>query len=141
MKLSSESGFTLVEVLMAITIFAIGILAIINMQLMSTWANARARGMTEGIVFAQNQVERLSALNYSSDELKDADGDGAAGMEHRTQATADGSDLSNPRYQLFWNVRDDYPFIGTKTVRVFVVWNDQQQTKWFSLDMTKADGA
>lgn len=141
MKLQTDQGFTLVEVLAAMAIFAIGILAIINMQIVSTWTNARARGMTEGIVVAQSTVERLSGLSYTSAELADTDGDGSGGLDDRTQANADNSDLSNPTYQVFWNVRDDYPFAGTKTVRVYVVWTDHDQSKWFSVDMTKSDGA
>jgi len=152
MRYDTEKGFTLIEVLMSITIFAIGVLAIVNMQIMSTWTNARARGMTEGIVIAQNEVERLSALNYSNAELADTDGDGDTGLNDRVMfgsvwtgspsgnQNPDGQNLSNPLYQVFWNVRDDHPFTGIKTIRVFVVW-DSTQPKWFSMDMTKADGA
>jgi len=135
MERNNDSGFTLVEVMISMAIFAIGVLAIINMQIMSTWTNARARGITDGVVVAQNLMERLSSLSTGSADLQDTNLDGAAGLDNRTAASADHSDLTNVDYQLFWNVQDDFPFPDTKFIRVYVVWDDREQTKWFSLDM------
>ena len=52
-----ERGFTLVEVLVAMVIFAIGILAVINMQYVSSRTNLKSRLITEAAVVAQGKVE------------------------------------------------------------------------------------
>ncbi len=143
----NEKGFTLIEVLVSMAIFAFGILAIINMQLLSAAINVKSRGMTEGIVAAQNKIEELSSLPFNDAELADTDTNGAAGLDvfPPTDAAADNADhtdvATNPRYTLFWNVEENKPFTGTKTVRVIVRWNEKGIFQNFSIDMVKSDGA
>jgi prepilin-type N-terminal cleavage/methylation domain-containing protein len=148
----NEQGFTLVEVLISLAIFAFGILAVINMQLLSTSINVKSRGMTEGIVTAQNKIEELSALPYTDALLTDrttganVGGIGAAGLDDfpATDAdvdNADHSDFTAPRYSIFWNVEDDTPFTDTKTIRVIVRWVDKGVFQNFSIDMVKSNGA
>ena len=153
MKMShKDRGFTLIEVLVSMTIFMFGILAIINMQVISTATNTKSRGMTEGIVVAQNKIEELSALPYTNVDLTDrttganVGGAGAAGLNDfpRTDAdvnNADRSDLTDPRYAIFWNIEDNMPFNETKRVRVIVRWVDRGIFQNFSIDMIKSDGA
>jgi type IV pilus assembly protein PilV len=62
-------GFTLIEVLIVMTIFSIGILAVAAMQMTSTKGNASARRMTEAIAFAENHVENLMRLPYGHADL------------------------------------------------------------------------
>ena len=142
-----EQGFTLVEVLISMAIFAFGILAVINMQLLSASINVKSRGMTEGIVVAQNKIEELQSLPFDDAELADTDTNGALGLDvfPPTDGDADNADHTepgtNPRYTLFWNVEDNMPFNGTKTVRVIVRWNEKGVFQNFSIDMVKSDGA
>ncbi len=126
MRNCSEKGFTLIEVLISVAIFSFGVLAIINMQLLSTSINIKARGMTEGVIAAQNLIEDLSLLPYDDPLL-------TANENH--------SDLTDPRYSLFWNVVDDVPFEGTKTIRVVVRWDEKGVTSNFEIQMMKANGA
>ena len=58
-------GYTLIEVLIAIAIFSIGILGVTNMQLRSTSGNTNARIGTEASVWAQDTVETLMLLPYT----------------------------------------------------------------------------
>jgi len=58
-------GFTLIEVLIAVAIFSIGILAVGTMQLRSTGGNTNARIGTEASVWAQDRVETLMLLPYT----------------------------------------------------------------------------
>ncbi|MBE0501457.1 MAG: prepilin-type N-terminal cleavage/methylation domain-containing protein [Desulfuromonadales bacterium] len=121
MRNCSEKGFTLVEVLVSMTIFSFGILAVINMQLLSASINIKARGMTEGVIAAQNKIEELSTLDYGHDDLK-------AGVAH---ADSDG------RYTLSWTVVDDEPMVNSKTIRVVVSWDLKGVTSNFELQMMK----
>lgn len=145
MVLRNENGFTLSEVLVAMVVFLFGILAVLNMQLVSTATNVKSRGMTEGIIVAQNKIEELSMFPYTNTELNDTDGNGNAGMlipkENVTAGNADHTDATDPRYTLFWNVADDIPFTDTKTVRVIVFWRDKGINSSFAIEMVKSDGA
>ena len=145
MVLRNENGFTLSEVLVAMVVFLFGILAVLNMQLISTATNIKARGMTEGIIVAQNKIEELSSLPYTNTELNDTDGNGNLGMIIRNEdvnaGNADHTDGADPRYTLFWNVVDDIPFTDTKTVRVIVRWRDKGINLSFAIEMVKSDGA
>lgn len=143
MRISGEKGFTLVEVLISMAIFSIGILAIINMQLLSATTNVKSRGMTEGIIVAQNKIEELQSLSFGNQWLRDTDANGVAGMNVFPQTAADAdnadhSDLTNPRYAVFWNVEDNMPFNSTKTVRVIVRWSEKGIFRNFSIDMVKS---
>jgi len=65
-KTSDNKGFTLIEVLVAMAIFSIGILAIGSMQLAATKGSASARLNSEAVTIAQSQAETLILLPYSS---------------------------------------------------------------------------
>ena len=64
-----ERGFTLIEVLIALAIFSIGILGVGTMQLRSTSGNTSARIRTEASVWAQDRVETLMLLSYDDAPL------------------------------------------------------------------------
>ncbi len=64
-----ERGFTLIEVLIAVAIFSIGILGVGTMQLRSTGGNTNARIGTEASIWAQDRVETLMLLPYTHADL------------------------------------------------------------------------
>jgi len=66
MGLKAESGFTIMEVLIAMAIFAIGILGIATMQISATQGNTTARKASEASEFTQQMVETTMAISYSS---------------------------------------------------------------------------
>jgi prepilin-type N-terminal cleavage/methylation domain-containing protein len=149
MRKRSEKGFTLIEVLVSMAIFSFGFLAIIKMQILATTINVQSRGMTEGIIVAQNRIEELSILSYTDGLLEDrttganVGGAGAAGLDDfpiKPGATnnADQTDeATNTRYTTYWNIADDTPFTDTKTIRVIVRWADKGVFKSFSIDAVR----
>lgn len=62
-------GFTLVEVLISITILAIGILAVASMQIMAIRGNEFARYQTLSQTWAADWLENLMALDYNDPDL------------------------------------------------------------------------
>jgi prepilin-type N-terminal cleavage/methylation domain-containing protein len=62
-------GFTLIEVLIVMTIFSTGILAVAAMQITSTKGNASARRMTEATSLAEKQIENLMQVPYDHADL------------------------------------------------------------------------
>lgn len=63
-RMRFEAGFTLLEVLAAISIFMIGILAIASMQASALRGNSASMGMTEAVNAGQAMVERIMAMPF-----------------------------------------------------------------------------
>lgn len=61
-----NKGFTLIELVVAILIFSIGILGIAKLQSVAVQGNSFSMQMTDAINIAYNQLEYLSVLDYSS---------------------------------------------------------------------------
>jgi type IV pilus assembly protein PilV len=105
-------GFTLIEVLIVLAIFSIGILAVAAMQMTSTKGNASARRITEATALAENQIENLMQVSYDHADLN--------------TATNPHGSTQGP-YTINWNVTEvDLDADGTndsKTVDVTVNWS------------------
>jgi prepilin-type N-terminal cleavage/methylation domain-containing protein len=65
-KMRNDEGYTLIEVLIAIAIFSIGLLAIATMQVSSIRVNDTARRMTRRATIAQDRLEYLMSLGYTN---------------------------------------------------------------------------
>ena len=61
-----QSGYTLLEVVVAMTILTIGLLAVASMQTTSIRGNVTAGSRAEGMTWAQDRVEDLMALPYDA---------------------------------------------------------------------------
>lgn len=136
LPLANRNGFTLIEVMIAIIIFAIGILAVITMQSTSVGGNANARYISEASNSAADRVEQIANAAYTDASLTDTDGNGAAGLDNHqccpgskdpwgnavascTQI-ADHCATNGVNYGLYWNVADNQPVSNLKSIRVFV---------------------
>lgn len=132
-----ERGFTLIEIMIAIVVFSIGVLAIASLQIKAVQGNAHAKRITTSATWSQDKVERFISLPYffpsSPDhhpDFIDKDGDGEAGLDDATPGTADYFEIHD-LYTIFWNVAHDCPVDNTKTIRVIVTWSsDDRQVAW-----------
>jgi type IV pilus assembly protein PilV len=114
-KSQKDEGFTLIEVLIAISIFSIGLLAVATMQITSIKVNSTAGQITDRITLAQDKLEELMALPYSSPWLEDL-GDPPSGTDtngNTHQETTDG-------YTISWTVTNDALVFNTKLITVTV---------------------
>ncbi len=68
-RFSNQSGFTLIEVLVAATILITGVVALAELFFLSTQANRAARGSTFAMVLAQQKMEQLRSLTWGFDIL------------------------------------------------------------------------
>ncbi len=64
--LNSKKGFTLIEVLIALTILAIGLLGVALMQVTSISGNTFSREMSVATELGQDMLEKLRTLQYTS---------------------------------------------------------------------------
>jgi type IV pilus modification protein PilV len=74
-KRKNEEGFTIIEVLMAICIFAIGMLAVATMQYSAIRVNSSANHLTERTNYAMDQMEKLMSRPYNDPTLQDNNAD------------------------------------------------------------------
>jgi prepilin-type N-terminal cleavage/methylation domain-containing protein len=114
-----NNGFTLMEVITALAIFSIGIVALYGVQTGTIGRNYTSNRITTASTWASEKIEDLLSLAYQ--DLKDTDNDGAAGLSDSTTATADGSESSpDGVYTVLWNVAVNEPIYRTKIIRVIV---------------------
>ncbi len=108
--LKSQKGVGLIEIVVAMLVFAVGIVAALRTLPESNTATSRARNITIATNLAQEQVERLMGSPFTSAVL-------AAGAH---------TDPGNPLERHFtrsWNVVDNSPLSGMKQVAVTVSFN------------------
>jgi type IV pilus assembly protein PilV len=139
-KPSTECGFTLIEVMIALAIFSIGILAVWALQVTSTKSNTTSRNLSMASVCASDQLERLVKLPYSHANL-------TAGT-HTPSQTSDGIDNNfnglvdepgeNGPLRVSWAVVDNTPITNTKAITVTVAWNNQLRQRSLSMVSYKA---
>lgn len=88
-KLKNNEGYTLIELLIAISILSVGLLAVATMQISSIRVNDTARKMTRRATMAQDRLEYIMSLKYTHAVLTSG-------------AHTDGSAPSG--YSISWNV-------------------------------------
>ena len=88
-KIRNDEGYTLIEMLIAIAILSVGLLAVATMQISSIRVNDTARRMTRRATMAQDRLEYIMSLKYTHAVLTSG-------------AHTDGSAPSG--YTISWNV-------------------------------------
>ena len=63
---NSDKGFTIIEVMIALVIFAFGILGLAKLQILAVNGNANAREYSEASAFAQMQIESLMSIPFTN---------------------------------------------------------------------------
>ena len=113
--MQNDTGFTIIEVVIAISILAVGLLGVAAMQTSAIQVNSAAGRMTTRINWAQDKMEELKALPFSDPWLEETGSPtvpDSAGNPHQ-ETTSDG-------YTVSWNVTDDSPVPNTKRIVVTV---------------------
>jgi len=117
-KSVGQEGFTLVELLIALTIFAIGLLSIAGMQITALRGNSSANTLTAATALAEGVMEELLAWEaddpvFASDSASPIDWDFGGGA---TQTTIAGAG----KYSATYSIDIDYNGVN-KVIRVEVV--------------------
>lgn len=110
----NKNGFTLLEVLFAVAIFSIGLLAVNAMTTMVIQSNYMSKNLTTAVHLAQNKLDALRAGPYAS--VVDSIETGLDSQEAADAGIFDRSVTVTPR------TSPDY-----KTVVVILSWSDPRQ--------------
>jgi prepilin-type N-terminal cleavage/methylation domain-containing protein len=140
-KENDNRGFTVVELLVAVVVMTIAFAGLATMEVACINGTSIANNVTTGITLAQDKLEELHTLALDDPELDDNNAsnnvDMRAGLEDFTTqgavASADDGhrdvDIDadgNPggMYTRIWNVAEDTPTEGQKTLVVIVTWQN-----------------
>jgi prepilin-type N-terminal cleavage/methylation domain-containing protein len=105
---NNSSGFTLIEVVIAICIFAFALLAMAQLQIVAIRGNSFANRLTTEATLAQDKLEEITGLTYAN--------------------IVNGQDTWG-QYARAWTVLDDTPGAGMKTVTVTVSSQDGESVQ------------
>lgn len=112
-----NDGFTLLEVIVAISVLSIGILAVASMQIGAIQGNSFAGHVTGGTTWAQDKLEELMALPYEDPWLEAAGNPPGLDSAGNTHEEVNYEEVNSP-YTIRWNVTDNNPLPNTKLITV-----------------------
>lgn len=113
-----KKGFGLVEVMIALMIISVVIIAVTRMFMVSTRTNTYAESLTYASALGHSRLVSLKALAYDAPELQDG--------WHR--------DTGNPiregerRFYVFWSVQTQE---NGKAITAYTAWDDQSEARDF----------
>ena len=96
--LNDGTGFSMIEMLVALAILALGILSLARLQFAAVENNALTVRRTNSILAAQVQIETLTGMDFGDINNDDAEDNGF------TQVTHDDNDQIPENYVVEWQV-------------------------------------
>jgi prepilin-type N-terminal cleavage/methylation domain-containing protein len=110
----NSGGFTIIEVLVALAIFSIGLLAVGLIQIKGINSTRSSRQKTEAMNIAETQSERLMSMKfYLDDNGEDDDHNGETDFydinpDLEAGSFSDDADWTG-QYTVFWRIVDNVP--------------------------------
>ncbi len=135
-------GFTLLEVMIAVSILSMGILAVTNMQMTSIRIGISSNKMTNALMLTQSLVEELMSLDINDDKLEDLTEEGLF-TSYTYQPNEGGFFGSSYEYdsqkgfKLGWEV--DQLSNGTKKVHVIATWQGTTKEKSLVIPLQRSE--
>ena len=108
-----ERGFTLLEVMIAVLILAMGLLGLAALQIVAVKGNAFSGDMSYATALAQQTFEELNHCDHDDPALD-------ASLNPHMQTVIGDRGVS---YTVRWNVQDDVPGDNMKAVALEIVWD------------------
>ncbi len=139
---NDQSGFTFIEMMVAIAILGVGVLAIVGLQTRTMSSNSKSQRQTEAYTLAMDTVESLMAADFA-DPLLDVTG----GVIPPACGGSINTDPSQPPYIIDYEVHDTVsgaaladPIVvppNSKRVVVVICWQGDMTTPVATLNLTR----
>jgi len=114
----NEKGFTLIEVLLSISILAIGLLGMAALQVTATKGNALAKKNTLAISLAEDKIEEYKNTPYDS--------------IIPTEGITEENLHAGAIFKRITKVEDNTPITGVKSITVTVTWQNSTKSVSFT---------
>ena len=137
-----QKGFTIIEVMIALVILAVGLLSVASLQMNAIKGNYLSDNITSALTLAEDKMEELLGLDYDNAELQDLfEGNNddlgiiESGWIDKEEININESGKVNAgHFRRIWNIADNMPIENNKTIKVIVTWdNDQHQVSLTSV--------
>jgi len=149
-----ETGFTLIEILVAIVILTVGLLAVAKMQVSAIQGNYFSNSATTALNLAQAKMEDLLSRSFTDTDLVDTQPGNNGNLTSITVFDHEETDSGNPTniddggnhnpqgiFRRVWNVADYTPPTEikpiTKTITIIVTWTKGANTHSVNLSCIK----
>ena len=129
--INEQKGFTIIEVLVAISILTVGLLAVASMQVSAIRGNHMSDNVTIAVALAEEKMEQLLNLDYGDTDLKDSvTGNNAnlssiLSIDHE-ESNIDETGAAGGHFRRIWNIADSTPITNNKTITVIVTWQNNK---------------
>lgn len=128
-----EKGFTVIEVMLALGLLAIGLLGLSMMQIMGIQSNRLGYAATRANHIAEQHMEMILNADFNAPGLSDSchnngDLDTIIDVDH-LNTDVNGNPVDLGEYNLMINVADHTPIADVKTVVVIVTWDNHQKVR------------
>jgi len=163
--LKENRGFSLLEVLLGISVFMIGMLGVTALNISSLKSNTFSGNLSEATLIAATKIEEFMAMDFN--DIKDNNGDGTDqdankngiddddegtatdgianfGLDDIGEGVADDFDNNlgyNEIYTVYWNVAVSKPIPvtppRTKTINVIVEWKVKDEPRTISMEVVR----
>lgn len=119
-----QQGFTLIEALVALLIFSVGILGLVGMQTVSARVSTDARFRSEAAAAADELLARMQSANRATLAAQFATGGPAFDAWLNGRLKAVGTGLPNVAATVTFGVVEDFPSAvpDPSTVRIVISW-------------------
>jgi len=139
----NQKGFSLVEVLAGMMIFAFGMLGVAALLVTTVRDNSFSGSMSEANLMMASKIDELlsKSEDYNTEpELKDRTGESVLGLAYAGCPAGSGTCTDEPdfndldqgkngKFDVYWNIATDSPVVNTKTIGVVVKWTDRDSPK------------
>jgi len=107
-------GFTLIEVMIAILLLAVGMMAMAILQVTAIRGGSFANQITQASIYGQDKIEELKNKSYTDTNL-------SAGSHSDTVTSGNGVTFTRT-----WTVTNNSPYTNSKTITLTLSWTGPQ---------------